>query len=207
MTDQDYINQLYSTFQPMVKEFLSLCHTSGIDVKIAWGYRSIEQQNILYAQGRTTPGSIVTNARGGESVHNFGLAIDVCKSTGYPSSSDPYWNKLEQIGNEVGLEHGDRGFTDLPHFQYRGGLSLAQLQQGQRPPLLSKYQPNDDEDMTPELKQELQDIKNHLQVIEDMHRTKPRDGEQKGDNRLKNIGDHSKDTNEKVTVLFDKLVK
>ena len=30
----------------------------------------------MYAQGRTKPGSIVTNAKGGSSFHNYGLAID-----------------------------------------------------------------------------------------------------------------------------------
>ena len=40
-------------------------------------YRSSAEQDKLYAQGRTTPGPRVTNARGGQSAHNFGLAIDV----------------------------------------------------------------------------------------------------------------------------------
>lgn len=47
-----------------------------IAVRIVQGLRTIEEQNALYAQGRTKPGNIVTNARGGSSFHNYGLAID-----------------------------------------------------------------------------------------------------------------------------------
>jgi peptidoglycan L-alanyl-D-glutamate endopeptidase CwlK len=49
---------------------------SNLAVRIVQGLRTIEEQNILYMQGRTKPGSIVTNARGGSSYHNYGLAID-----------------------------------------------------------------------------------------------------------------------------------
>lgn len=49
----------------------------GIKLRVAQATRTIAQQNALYAQGRTAPGRIVTNAKGGESYHNYGLAIDV----------------------------------------------------------------------------------------------------------------------------------
>jgi peptidoglycan L-alanyl-D-glutamate endopeptidase CwlK len=41
------------------------------------GLRTAAQQNALYAQGRTAPGHIVTNAKAGQSMHNYGLAVDV----------------------------------------------------------------------------------------------------------------------------------
>lgn len=47
-----------------------------IAVRIVQGLRTIEEQNGLYAQGRTKPGNKVTNAKGGSSFHNYGLAID-----------------------------------------------------------------------------------------------------------------------------------
>ena len=49
---------------------------STIRIRIVQGLRTIEEQNELYAQGRTRPGSIVTNAKGGSSYHNYGLAFD-----------------------------------------------------------------------------------------------------------------------------------
>ena len=45
-------------------------------IRIVQGLRTIDEQNALYAQGRTAPGHIVTNAKGGSSFHNYGLAID-----------------------------------------------------------------------------------------------------------------------------------
>lgn len=49
---------------------------ANIAVRIVQGLRTIEEQNALYAKGRTAPGAIVTNAKGGSSYHNYGLAID-----------------------------------------------------------------------------------------------------------------------------------
>lgn len=49
---------------------------TNIAVRIVQGLRTFEEQNALYAQGRTKPGNKVTNARGGSSYHNYGLAID-----------------------------------------------------------------------------------------------------------------------------------
>lgn len=45
-------------------------------IRIVQGLRTIEEQNALYEQGRTKPGKKVTNAKGGSSYHNYGLAID-----------------------------------------------------------------------------------------------------------------------------------
>lgn len=47
-------------------------------IRIVQGLRTIDEQNALYAQGRTKPGQIITNAKGGSSYHNYGLAIDFC---------------------------------------------------------------------------------------------------------------------------------
>ena len=49
-----------------------------IQLRVTQGLRTIAEQDELYAQGRTKPGKIVTNAKGGKSNHNSGLAIDVC---------------------------------------------------------------------------------------------------------------------------------
>ena len=49
---------------------------NNVAIRIVQGLRSIEEQNALYAQGRTKPGKIVTKAKGGQSYHNYGLAID-----------------------------------------------------------------------------------------------------------------------------------
>lgn len=56
---------------------LANCAKVGLDVRIISTYRSIQEQDALYDKGRTVPGIIVTNAKGGSSWHNFGLAFDI----------------------------------------------------------------------------------------------------------------------------------
>lgn len=48
----------------------------GLQVVIICGTRTYAEQDALYAQGRTKKGAKVTNAKGGYSWHNFGLAFD-----------------------------------------------------------------------------------------------------------------------------------
>jgi len=50
---------------------------TGTHLLVVSGLRTAAQQNALYDQGRTAPGHIVTNARAGHSMHNYGLAVDV----------------------------------------------------------------------------------------------------------------------------------
>lgn len=49
---------------------------SNVKVRIVQGLRTIDEQNKLYAQGRTVPGHRITNSKGGQSYHNYGLAFD-----------------------------------------------------------------------------------------------------------------------------------
>ncbi|MCO5254221.1 MAG: M15 family metallopeptidase [Bacteroidetes bacterium] len=103
----------------------------GIKVRITDGYRSIEEQNKLYAQGRTTPGSIVTNAQGGSSYHNYALAFDVVPIENGIAvwNNNNHWNKLGQLGKSLGLEWGGdfKSILDKPHFQKTYGLTTGQL--------------------------------------------------------------------------------
>lgn len=110
--------------------FLSAAEKEGILLRVIAAKRTWEEQNALYAQGRTKPGKVVTNARGGESMHNFGLAIDVVEiKNGEPLWTNDRWAKIGQIGKSVGFEWGgDWKFIDKPHFQNTRGLSLAQIQ-------------------------------------------------------------------------------
>lgn len=93
-------------------------------------YRDYESQNALYAQGRTKPGDIVTNARGGYSWHNFQVAFDVVPVINGVAiwNNNILWRDIGEIGKECDLEWGgDWQFVDKPHFQDAGGLSMAQL--------------------------------------------------------------------------------
>jgi len=104
----------------------------GLPVRIVEGYRSIERQNELYAQGRTKPGNIVTNAKGGESFHNWGVAVDLVFVKGGYNVPETHWQTLGSIAERHGFEWGGRwsGFTDRPHIQLTLGHSLKEFQQG-----------------------------------------------------------------------------
>ena len=102
----------------------------GHPVRITQGLRSIAEQNRLFNQGRTTPGAIVTNARGGQSFHNYGVAVDfVFVREGY-NASQSLWELLGKVGEARGFEWGGRWttFLDRPHFELRMGYTLSHFQ-------------------------------------------------------------------------------
>lgn len=133
-------------------EIIRRAYALGINVQISAGMRTYAQQNALYAQGRTTPGNIVTNARAGYSNHNFGLAVDyflvsydgtvghwnITRDMNASGVAD--WLEVARIAKSLGFEWGGdwKSFVDYPHLQMVGGLSTAQLRTGKRPNLVSK---------------------------------------------------------------------
>jgi len=113
----------------MAERMLSICAGEGIDLIITCTYRSSEEQAALYAQGRTSPGRIVTNAQPGQSKHNArlngkpaSLAFDVVpirSGKAVWDAKDPVWMRVGQIGEEIGLAWAGRWkrFREFPHFE------------------------------------------------------------------------------------------
>lgn len=135
MINSRKLEDLLPVAKDKVERFIALCKEQGIDLLVTSTYRDHESQNALYAQGRTSFGNVVTNAKGGQSFHNFRCAVDVVPLiNGKPNwnSSNPAWKTIGKIGKEVGLEWaGDwKKFPEMAHFQYTGGATLAQLQAG-----------------------------------------------------------------------------
>lgn len=95
------------------------CALQDIHIKLTSGYRSNAEQALLYAQGRTLPGSIVTNAKPGESKHNYGVAFDIYPIQAGWDVTHPHWTKIGDIGVGLGLEWGGdwKNFKDYPHFE------------------------------------------------------------------------------------------
>jgi len=132
------IKNLNNVVRDLMEKFIVQCKKKNIDVSISQGFRSIQDQNSLYAQGRTKPGKIVTNARGGYSAHNYGLAFDFVILTNGRADWDTRnkkWNEAGKIGESLGLEWGGswKSFVDLPHMQFMFGLTIADLLKGKRP--------------------------------------------------------------------------
>ena len=101
----------------------------GIKVILTSGLRPIDEQDRLYAMGRTKPGKIVTSARGGYSWHNFGLAGDYAFVINGKVTWDGPWAVFGKIARECGLEWGGdfKSIVDRPHVQWTRGKTLAQM--------------------------------------------------------------------------------
>ena len=124
----------------LMNRAIALWDKNGFDILVTQGYRTIAYQNSLYAIGRTLPGTIITDAKGGYSAHNYGLAFDICGLVHGAATYDLDWNKLGALGKSVGLTWGGDwvSFPDRPHFEYTFGLSISDLVSGKRPPNLVK---------------------------------------------------------------------
>lgn len=116
------IKQLHPDLQIIISKFVEECRKNGLIVGIADCYRNEQEQNALYAQGRTKPGKIVTNARYGDSFHNWFLAFDIFRNDGKGAynDSDGWFTRVGQIGKSLGLSWGGdwKGLVDKPHFEY-----------------------------------------------------------------------------------------
>lgn len=129
------ISLLLPKVQSMTQLFLDTCKKKGYNVIITSTVRTAEEQNALYAQGRTTPGNVVTNAKFGDSMHNWKVAIDfapVDANGNIPWNNKALFAKIGEIGESCGFEWGGRwtSFLDLPHLQYTAGYSLQDFKGG-----------------------------------------------------------------------------
>lgn len=131
------LDELLPPVKAKAEAFMAACEAAGIDVLITSTYRDEESQAALYAQGRTTPGHIVTNAAPGKSFHNYRLAFDfVPVVNGKPQWEDiAMFTRCGEIAESVGLTWAGRWlkFREQCHCQDAGGLSLADLQAGKVP--------------------------------------------------------------------------
>ncbi len=131
MSNKDKIATLKPLVARMCQQLIDrMKKEHQVDILITSGFRSFAEQDELYSHGRTNMRlPIVTQAKGGQSFHNFGVAFDCVPLVG----GKPLWNShyeiTAKVAAEIGLEHGDRGYVDLPHFQCRLGHSLEEFQQ------------------------------------------------------------------------------
>jgi peptidoglycan L-alanyl-D-glutamate endopeptidase CwlK len=115
--------------------------------RFAHTLRTLAEQDALYAQGRTTAGGIVTYAKGGQSYHNYGLAIDIVfliDKDGNGTYETASWDFKLDVDNDgtidfeevdqvfkmygwVGLYKADGKRWDFPHFQKPSKYSVIDL--------------------------------------------------------------------------------
>lgn len=128
------LNELHPYVKHLAEKLLAECKKQGLNIIVTETYRTVERQDYLYAQGRTRPGNIVTNAKGSSksSIHQWRLAFDICNNKRGDEYNRTILNKVGQIGKSIGLEWGGdwTSFVDTPHFQYVEGLSISDLKAG-----------------------------------------------------------------------------
>lgn len=123
------IDKLHPDLQICVNKFLEECKKQGLDVCITETLRTQEEQEELYAQGRTKPGKIVTNCRGYQSPHCWGVAFDFCRNVKGREydNTDKFFDKVGEIAKTIfdDTEYdlfwgGDfKTFVDKPHIEMK----------------------------------------------------------------------------------------
>jgi len=130
---ENNIEKLHPKVRNKAREFINRVEKElGIKLRATSTLRTYAEQDKLYAQGRTTGGGIVTKAKGGQSNHNFGTALDVVPIVnGSADWNSKDWDKISVVGKAVGFNWGGdwKGFVDKPHYEMTFGNSLAQLRQ------------------------------------------------------------------------------
>ena len=109
-------------------------------MRFAQVYRTFEQQAALYAKGRTAPGDKVTNAKPGQSYHNYGLAADIVlllpggqvswdRRVDLDKDGRSDWDEVVYVFKQYGWKWGGDwiSFKDYPHFEKSFGLSVKEL--------------------------------------------------------------------------------
>ena len=134
MINSRSLDDLLPLVKQRVEAFIEACKDEDIDLLVTSTYRDLESQRALFEQGRTLPGKIVTNAPAGQSFHNWRCAVDVVPIVNGKCvwDDEALWQKIGLIGEHRGLTWAGRWtkFKETAHFQYTGGLTIAQLNEG-----------------------------------------------------------------------------
>jgi peptidoglycan L-alanyl-D-glutamate endopeptidase CwlK len=134
MINSRNIDDLLPPVRERAERFIAACAKQGIDVLITSTYRDNESQAALFAQGRTAPGRVVTNAAAGQSFHNWRCAFDFVPIVGGKAmwADTGLIGRCGLIAEQSGLDWAGRWkfFKEQLHCQYTGNLTLADLQAG-----------------------------------------------------------------------------
>ena len=116
------LSGLNPKFKPLVEALLNIATAQGMRPELVSGARTLTEQKRIFEQGRSSPGNIVSDAKPGVSLHNYGLAVDIAAldSGGKVYYPDKNWySKLSKIAKQLGLWWGgDFKREDIGHFQY-----------------------------------------------------------------------------------------
>lgn len=125
------LSDLHPKAREKALQWIDACKAAGIEVLIYCTYRDAKEQDDLYRIGREIPGKRVTNAKGGQSMHQYRVAWDAVPLIG----GKPAWSNSElylrmgEAAEALGIEWAGRwkSFRETAHFQYTEGLKLAEF--------------------------------------------------------------------------------
>ena len=125
-------SKLHPWLDQKLTVLLRKCAKKEIYLIITEGFRSKEYQDSLYAQGRTKPGKIVTNAKGStySSQHMWGVAFDIAINDSKLLYDAATIRKVAVIAKGIGLGWGGdwKSIVDTPHFYLpKWGSTTSQL--------------------------------------------------------------------------------
>lgn len=128
------VTLLHPKLRKIVPALIYECKNYGLPVLMTDGFRTKAEQDKIYAQGRTTPGIIVSQVQYPNSAHNWGIAFDFCRNVRGKEydDSDNFFARVAAIAKQYGLDWGGdwKNFVDKPHLQLREFMpnnSLASL--------------------------------------------------------------------------------
>lgn len=131
---EERINKLHPLVRTTFKKFIEDCETLSEEttLRITQGLRTFEEQRNLYNQGRISEGKIVTNAKAGQSFHNYGLAIDLVELDGEHNEIADWkfdMGTLKIIADKYDIIWGGqfRSIKDPPHFEISFGYTWQEL--------------------------------------------------------------------------------
>ncbi|HYJ06964.1 MAG TPA: M15 family metallopeptidase [Chthoniobacterales bacterium] len=143
------IATLHPRVRPFARALIEKAAGKGIIIKVTSATRSFAEQDKLFAQRPK-----VTNARGGFSNHNFGIAIDITIFKGStdpeqaktPVFESPLYKVIGALGTDLGLEWGGNWKTivDEPHFQLRPGWAQGMAERDMLTELRSRKESGKD---------------------------------------------------------------
>ncbi|MBP1961162.1 M15 family metallopeptidase [Paenibacillus aceris] len=159
--NEQRIALLNSIVAQKARELIRRVESEGISILITQGLRSIAEQNELYAQGRTKPGPIVTNARGDTAITttDWRLISLINPDGSFNWNVDARWRRVAEIGKTLGFAWGRdwTGFVDYPHLEFTFDLSINDLLMGKRP---AEENEGDEETM-----KEIEELKGQIQTL------------------------------------------
>lgn len=126
---QSGVEALYPDMEAKVNELVGAMNRLGKPVWVHSTFRNWKEQDLLHENGRKNTLTIVTNARGGESYHNYCLAADIIfQNYNWNPPSPSWWDDLGRQGEKLGLEWGGRWpKPDRPHFEYHPNTDWQEL--------------------------------------------------------------------------------